>query len=58
MLSTVNCLRFEANMVFFFHNIIEIKLMINSSWAIILLFKIISSLQYLKCRIVSMINFG
>lgn len=57
MLSTVNCLRFEANMGFF-HNIIEIKLMINSSWAIMLLFKIIFSLQYLKCRIVSLINFG
>lgn len=53
----INCLRFEANMGFI-HNIIEIKPMINSSWAIMLLFKIISSLQYLKCRIVSLINFG
>lgn len=53
----INCLRFEANMGFI-HNIIEIKLMINLSWAIMLLFKIISSLQYLKCRIVSLINFG
>lgn len=31
----INCLRFEAN-VGFIHNIMEIKLMINSSWAIML----------------------